>query len=65
MEVVIKHYGRDEMIMGPTKVLGGSRKPTEQFRSKKYPFEAALLEMTEEAEPQTIRRHDFAKNYCR
>ena len=38
------------MTMGSTKVRGSSRRPTEHFRSKKYPFDAALLRMTEDAE---------------
>jgi diguanylate cyclase (GGDEF)-like protein len=36
--------------MGPTKVRSSSRKQTEHFRSKKYPFDAALLRVTEDAE---------------
>lgn len=50
MQVAIKNQGRREMTMGPTKVRGCSRKPAEHFRSKKYPFDAALLRMTEDAE---------------
>jgi diguanylate cyclase (GGDEF)-like protein len=38
------------MIVGRTKVGGCSRKQAEHFRSKKYPFDAALLRMTEDAE---------------
>ena len=38
------------MTMGQSKVRGYSRKPAEHFRSKKYPFDAALLRMTEDAE---------------
>jgi diguanylate cyclase (GGDEF)-like protein len=38
------------MIVGRTKVGGCSRKQAENFRSKKYPFDAALLRMTEDAE---------------
>jgi diguanylate cyclase (GGDEF)-like protein len=38
------------MTMGPTKIRSSSRKQTEHFRSKKYPFDAALLRMTEDAE---------------
>jgi diguanylate cyclase (GGDEF)-like protein len=38
------------MTMGPTKVRSSSRKQTEHFRSKKYPFDAALLRVTEDAE---------------
>ncbi|HEV8074665.1 MAG TPA: GGDEF domain-containing protein [Candidatus Acidoferrum sp.] len=38
------------MTIGSTKVRASSRRPTEHFRSKKYPFDAALLRMTEDAE---------------
>lgn len=50
MEVGIKDQGRDEMTMGPIKVCSSSRKHVEHFRSKKYPFDAALLGMTADAE---------------
>ena len=50
MEAAIKHQGQDAMTMGSTKVRGYARKRTEHFRSKKYPFDAALLRMTEDAE---------------
>jgi diguanylate cyclase (GGDEF)-like protein len=50
MEVAIKSQGRHAMTMGPTKVRSSSRKQTEHFRSKKYPFDAALLRVTEDAE---------------
>ena len=50
MEVAIRSEGRQEMTMGSTKVRGSSRRPSEHFRSKKYPFDAALLRMTEDAE---------------
>jgi|HubBroStandDraft_6_1064221.scaffolds.fasta_scaffold60050_3 diguanylate cyclase (GGDEF)-like protein len=50
MEVAIKSQGRHGMTMGPTKIRSSSRKQTEHFRSKKYPFDAALLRMTEDAE---------------
>jgi len=50
MEVAIKSLGRHGMTMGPTKIRSSSRKQTEHFRSKKYPFDAALLRMTEDAE---------------
>jgi diguanylate cyclase (GGDEF)-like protein len=50
MEVAIKNQGRRGITMGSTKVRGSSRRPTEHFRSKKYPFDAALLTMTEDAE---------------
>jgi len=38
------------MIVGRTKVRGCSRKHAENFRSKKYPFDAALLRMSEDTE---------------
>ena len=38
------------MTIGSSKVRGSSRKPTEHFRSKKYPFDAALLRVNEDAE---------------
>jgi len=41
---------QNAMIEGQTKVRGGSSKQVEHFRSKKYPFDAALLRMTEDAE---------------
>jgi diguanylate cyclase (GGDEF)-like protein len=50
MEVAIRSEGRQEMTMGSTKVRGSSRRPTEHFRSKKYPYDAALSRMTEDAE---------------
>jgi diguanylate cyclase (GGDEF)-like protein len=50
MQVAINNRGRNEMTMGPTKVRGTTRKQAEHFRSKKYPFDAALLRMTEDAE---------------
>jgi diguanylate cyclase (GGDEF)-like protein len=50
MEVAIKSQGRHAMTMGPTKIRSSSRKQTEHFRSKKYPFDAALLRVTEDAE---------------
>jgi diguanylate cyclase (GGDEF)-like protein len=50
MEVAIKSQGRHGMTMGPSKIRSSSRKQTEHFRSKKYPFDAALLRMTEDAE---------------
>jgi diguanylate cyclase (GGDEF)-like protein len=50
MEIAITSEGRQEMTMGSTKVRASSRRPTEHFRSKKYPFDAALLRMTEDAE---------------
>ena len=50
MEVAIKSQERHAMTMGPTKVRSSSRKQTEHFRSKKYPFDAALLTVTEDAE---------------
>src|SRR5579859_1162478 len=50
MQVAIKNQGRHEMTMGQTKVRGSARKPAEHFRSKKYPFDAALLRANEDAE---------------
>jgi diguanylate cyclase (GGDEF)-like protein len=50
MEVAIKNQGRNEMTMGPIKVRTPSRKQAEHFRSKKYPFDAALLRVTEDSE---------------
>ena len=50
MEVAIVNQGRHEMTMGPSKVRSSSRKQTEHFRSRKYPFDAALLRVTEDAE---------------
>src|ERR1700756_5160431 len=50
MEAAIKNQGRNEMTMGPIKVRTSSRKQAEHFRSKKYPFDAALLRVTEDSE---------------
>src|SRR5882724_4633943 len=50
MEVAIKNQGRNDMTMGPIKVRTSSRKQAEHFRSKKYPFDAALLNVTEDSE---------------
>src|SRR6267154_3501386 len=50
MEVAIKNQGRNEMTMGPIKVRTSSRKQAEHFRSKKYPFDEALLNVTEDSE---------------
>ncbi len=50
MDVAIKDQGRDEMTMGPIKVRSSSRKQAEHFRSRKYPFDAALLKVTEDSE---------------
>src|SRR6266404_3415539 len=50
MEVAIKNQGRNEMTMGSIKVRTSSRKQAEHFRSKKYPFDAALLNVTEDSE---------------
>jgi diguanylate cyclase (GGDEF)-like protein len=49
MEAVIGSQGQQAMTMGQTKLRGYSRKRTEHFRTKKYPFDAALLRMTEDA----------------
>ena len=46
----IEAQGQNAMIVGRTKVRGCSRKQVENFRSKKYPFDAALLRTTEDAE---------------
>jgi len=50
MDVAIKDQGRDQMTMGPIKVRSSSRKRAEHFRSRKYPFDAALLKVTEDSE---------------
>jgi diguanylate cyclase (GGDEF)-like protein len=50
MDAGIKNQERDEMTMGPNKVRGNSGKQAEHFRTKKYPFDAALLRMTQDAE---------------
>jgi len=50
MEVAAKNPGRDEMTIGPPRVRSSSRKQGEHFRAKKYPFDAALLRMTEDSE---------------
>ncbi|HWO38624.1 MAG TPA: GGDEF domain-containing protein [Candidatus Acidoferrum sp.] len=47
---MIEAQGQNAMIEGQTKVGGGSGRPVEHFRSKKYPFDAALLRMTEDTE---------------
>src|SRR5260370_34101935 len=50
MQVAAKNQGQDEMTIGPSRVRSSSRKQTEHFRAKKYPFDAALLRMTEDYE---------------
>ena len=50
MEAATGNQGRQEMTMGLTKVHSYPRKRTEHFRSRKFPFDAALLRMTEDAE---------------
>ena len=50
MEAAIKNQGRNNMTMGPIKIRSSSRKQAEHFRSKKYPFDAALLRVTEDSE---------------
>jgi diguanylate cyclase (GGDEF)-like protein len=50
MDAGIKNQERDEMTMEPNKVRGNSGKQAEHFRTKKYPFDAALLRMTQDAE---------------
>jgi diguanylate cyclase (GGDEF)-like protein len=47
---MIKNQGRRAMIMGSTKVRGSSRKRAEPFKTKNYPFDAALLRMTDDSE---------------
>jgi diguanylate cyclase (GGDEF)-like protein len=49
MEVAIKSQGQQAMTMSPTKARG-SQGQAEHFRLKKYPYDAALLRMTEDAE---------------
>jgi diguanylate cyclase (GGDEF)-like protein len=50
MQVAPKNQRQDEMTIGPSKVRSSSRKQTEHFRAKKYPFDAALSRMTEDSE---------------
>jgi len=50
MQVAAKNPGRDEMTIEPSRVRSSSRKQSEHFRAKKYPFDAALLRMTEDSE---------------
>ena len=50
MQVATKNQGQDEMTIGLSRVRSSSRKRTEHFRSKKYPFDAALLTVTEDSE---------------
>ena len=50
MQAAIKNQGRHEMTMGHTKVRSVSRRPNEHSRSKKYPFDEALLTVTEDSE---------------
>jgi diguanylate cyclase (GGDEF)-like protein len=50
VQVAAKNPGRDEMTIGPSRVRSSSRKQSEHFRAKKYPFDAALLRMTEDSE---------------
>ena len=50
MEVAIKNKGRNEMTMGPIRIRSSSRKQTGHFRSKRYPFDAAVLTVTEDSE---------------
>ena len=50
MQIAAKNQGQDEMTIGPSRVRSSSRKQTEHFRAKKYPFDAALLRMTEDSE---------------
>lgn len=50
MEAGIKERGRDKVTMLPIKVRSSSHKHVKHFRSKAYPFDAALLRMTDDAE---------------
>jgi diguanylate cyclase (GGDEF)-like protein len=50
MEVAIKSQGQQAMTVDPTKTSSCSRRQVEYFRLNKYPFDAALLRMTEDAE---------------
>jgi diguanylate cyclase (GGDEF)-like protein len=50
MQVATKNQGQEEMTIGPSRVRSSSRKQTEHFRSKRYPFDAALTRMTEDSE---------------
>jgi diguanylate cyclase (GGDEF)-like protein len=50
MQVAAKNPGPDEMTIEPSRVRSSSRKQSEHFRAKKYPFDAALLRMTEDSE---------------
>jgi diguanylate cyclase (GGDEF)-like protein len=50
MEAGIKDQGRNEMTIGPIKARRSSRKHVQHFRAKKYPFDAALLRMTQDTE---------------
>jgi diguanylate cyclase (GGDEF)-like protein len=49
-ERMIENQGRNAMIMGPAKVRGSSRKHGERFKTKNYPFDAALLRTTDDVE---------------
>lgn len=50
MQAAIKNQGRHEMTTGSGKVRSISRRPTEHFRAKKYPFDEALLRVNEDSE---------------
>jgi diguanylate cyclase (GGDEF)-like protein len=50
MEAGIKGQGRNEMTIGPIKARRTSSEHVRHFRSKKYPYDAALLSMTQDAE---------------
>ena len=50
MEAGIKDQGRNEMTIGPIKARRSSRKHVQHFRARKYPYDAALLSMTQDAE---------------
>jgi diguanylate cyclase (GGDEF)-like protein len=50
MQVASKNQGQEEMTIAPSRVRSSSRKRTEHFRSKKYPFDAALLRVSEDSD---------------
>ncbi len=50
MQVATKDQGQEPMTIAPSRVRSSSRKRAEHFRSKKYPFDAALLRMSEDSD---------------
>lgn len=50
MELATRNQRLQEMTMGLTKVRSYPRKRPEHFRSRKFPYDAALLKMSEDAE---------------